>query len=197
RRVEEPDPSPRERDPLRRDDGALLQVHHRLAVGHVGVPPGHLEARRPAQRRHGALGGDQDPRVHASRSQLPRDADLLRRADRRVEAEPLARRLREPVLPGQDAVAARPPPPRRGRHAAARRRGGDDTGARRAALTMALCFAHTAAGYLAYEAVRPASAHRPGLLAAAVLLANGPDLDFVPGVLLWHTAGRRRRSEST
>ena len=49
---------------------------------------------------------------------------------------------------------------------------------------MALCGAHTAAGYLAYEAVRPAGPHRPGLLAAAVVLANGPDLDFVPGILL-------------
>ena len=51
---------------------------------------------------------------------------------------------------------------------------------------MALCFAHTAAGYLAYEAVRPTGEHRPGLLAASVLLANGPDLDFVPGILLGH-----------
>jgi membrane-bound metal-dependent hydrolase YbcI (DUF457 family) len=49
---------------------------------------------------------------------------------------------------------------------------------------MALCFSHSAAGYLAYEAVRPADAHRPGWLAAAVLLANGPDLDFVPGILI-------------
>jgi membrane-bound metal-dependent hydrolase YbcI (DUF457 family) len=57
---------------------------------------------------------------------------------------------------------------------------------------MALCFAHTAAGYLAYEAVRPASAHRPGLLAAAVLLANGPDLDFVPGILLGHPGAFHR-----
>ena len=51
---------------------------------------------------------------------------------------------------------------------------------------MALCFTHTAAGYLAYEAIRPPGSHRPGWLAAAVLLANAPDLDFVPGWLLGH-----------
>jgi membrane-bound metal-dependent hydrolase YbcI (DUF457 family) len=49
---------------------------------------------------------------------------------------------------------------------------------------MALCFVHTAAGYLAYEAVRPADEHRGGLLAAAVVLANGPDIDFLPGLLI-------------
>jgi len=49
---------------------------------------------------------------------------------------------------------------------------------------MALCFAHTAAGYLAYEVGRPPGAHRPRLLAAAVLLANAPDLDFVPGLVV-------------
>jgi len=49
---------------------------------------------------------------------------------------------------------------------------------------MALCCSHTAAGYLAYEAVRPAGAHRPLWLAAAVGLANAADLDFVPGILL-------------
>src|SRR6266852_942101 len=49
---------------------------------------------------------------------------------------------------------------------------------------MALCFSHTAAGYLAYEAVRPAGAHRPAWLAAAVALANAADLDFVPGIFL-------------
>jgi membrane-bound metal-dependent hydrolase YbcI (DUF457 family) len=49
---------------------------------------------------------------------------------------------------------------------------------------MALCLTHTAAGYLAYEMVRPAGAHRPRLLAAAVALANAADLDFVPGILL-------------
>jgi membrane-bound metal-dependent hydrolase YbcI (DUF457 family) len=49
---------------------------------------------------------------------------------------------------------------------------------------MALCCAHTAAGYLAYEAVRPAGPHRLGLLAAAVLLANAPDLDFLPGFVV-------------
>jgi membrane-bound metal-dependent hydrolase YbcI (DUF457 family) len=57
---------------------------------------------------------------------------------------------------------------------------------------MALCFTHSAAGYLAYEAVRPAGGHRPGLLAAAVALANGPDLDFLPGVLLGHPAAYHR-----
>jgi membrane-bound metal-dependent hydrolase YbcI (DUF457 family) len=51
---------------------------------------------------------------------------------------------------------------------------------------MALCFAHATAGYLVYEAVRPADRHRPALLAASVLLANAPDLDFVPGWLLGH-----------
>ena len=49
---------------------------------------------------------------------------------------------------------------------------------------MALCFAHSAAGYLAYEAIRPPDAHRPRLLAAAVALANAPDLDFIPGLLI-------------
>jgi membrane-bound metal-dependent hydrolase YbcI (DUF457 family) len=47
---------------------------------------------------------------------------------------------------------------------------------------MALCFSHTAAGILGYEAIRPAGPHRPALLAAAVLLANAPDLDFLPGL---------------
>ena len=51
---------------------------------------------------------------------------------------------------------------------------------------MALCFAHSAAGYLVYEAARPAGPHRFGLLAASVLLANAPDLDFVPGLVLGH-----------
>ena len=49
---------------------------------------------------------------------------------------------------------------------------------------MALCFAHTAGGYLAYEFARPAGAHSPRLFAAAILLANAPDLDFVPGIVL-------------
>ena len=57
---------------------------------------------------------------------------------------------------------------------------------------MALCFTHTAAGYLAYEVARPADMHRPGLLAAAVALANAADLDFVPGVLLGHPAAFHR-----
>jgi membrane-bound metal-dependent hydrolase YbcI (DUF457 family) len=47
---------------------------------------------------------------------------------------------------------------------------------------MALCLAHATAGYLAYEALRPAGPHRPWLLAGAVLLANAPDLDFLPGL---------------
>ena len=49
---------------------------------------------------------------------------------------------------------------------------------------MALCLAHAAAGYLAYEAFRPAGPHRPWLLAGAVLLANAPDLDFLPGLAI-------------
>jgi membrane-bound metal-dependent hydrolase YbcI (DUF457 family) len=49
---------------------------------------------------------------------------------------------------------------------------------------MALCLGHTAAGYLAYEAVRPADRHRPGVLAAAIGLANAPDLDFLPGLVI-------------
>jgi len=57
---------------------------------------------------------------------------------------------------------------------------------------MALCFSHTAAGYLAYEAVRPAGGHRPALLAAAVALANGPDLDFLPGIALGHPGAYHR-----
>lgn len=49
---------------------------------------------------------------------------------------------------------------------------------------MALCLAHATAGYLAYEFLRPPGAHRPLMLAGAVALANVPDLDFVPGLLL-------------
>jgi membrane-bound metal-dependent hydrolase YbcI (DUF457 family) len=49
---------------------------------------------------------------------------------------------------------------------------------------VALCLSHTAAGYLAYEAVRPQGAHRPGLLVGAVVLANAPDFDFLPGIVL-------------
>jgi membrane-bound metal-dependent hydrolase YbcI (DUF457 family) len=49
---------------------------------------------------------------------------------------------------------------------------------------MALCFAHTAAGYLAYEIARPEGRHRPALLVAAVALASAPDLDFLPGFLV-------------
>jgi len=57
---------------------------------------------------------------------------------------------------------------------------------------MALCFTHGTAGYLAYEAIRPAGAHQPRLLAAAVLLANAPDLDFVPGLLIGAPAAFHR-----
>ena len=57
---------------------------------------------------------------------------------------------------------------------------------------MALCLSHTAAGYLAYEVIRPAGGHRPALLAAAVALANGPDLDFLPGLLLGHPMAYHR-----
>src|SRR5262245_66644350 len=57
---------------------------------------------------------------------------------------------------------------------------------------MALCFTHGAAGYLAYEMVRPAGGHRPGLLAAAVALANAPDIDFLPGILLGHPGAYHR-----
>jgi membrane-bound metal-dependent hydrolase YbcI (DUF457 family) len=49
---------------------------------------------------------------------------------------------------------------------------------------MALSLAHGAAGYLVYEAFRPTDRHRPGLLLAAVTLANAPDFDFLPGLLL-------------
>jgi membrane-bound metal-dependent hydrolase YbcI (DUF457 family) len=49
---------------------------------------------------------------------------------------------------------------------------------------MALCFAHTTAGYLVYEATRPAGRHRPGLLFTAVALANGADADFLPGIAI-------------
>ena len=51
---------------------------------------------------------------------------------------------------------------------------------------MALCCAHTAAGFLAYEAIRPAGVERPKLLGAAVVLANAADLDYLPGLLLGH-----------
>ena len=49
---------------------------------------------------------------------------------------------------------------------------------------MALCLAHATAGYLAYEALRPAGPHRPWLLVGAVLVANAPDLDFLPGLAI-------------
>jgi membrane-bound metal-dependent hydrolase YbcI (DUF457 family) len=53
---------------------------------------------------------------------------------------------------------------------------------------MALCLVHTAAGYVGYESIRPPERHRPALLAAAVLLANGADLDFLPGIVIGHPA---------
>ncbi len=49
---------------------------------------------------------------------------------------------------------------------------------------MALCFTHASAGYLVYEAVRPAGKHRLELLASAIVLANAPDFDFVPGLIV-------------
>jgi membrane-bound metal-dependent hydrolase YbcI (DUF457 family) len=57
---------------------------------------------------------------------------------------------------------------------------------------MALCLAHATAGYLAYEALRPAGPHRPALLAGAVLMANAPDLDFLPGILVGAPAAYHR-----
>ena len=57
---------------------------------------------------------------------------------------------------------------------------------------MALALAHTIAGYLAYEVVRPQGAHRPALLLAAVALANGPDLDFLPGLVMGHAGAYHR-----
>lgn len=48
---------------------------------------------------------------------------------------------------------------------------------------MGLPLAHVAGGYLVYEGVRPGGAHRPALLAAAVVFANAPDVDFLPGLL--------------
>ena len=57
---------------------------------------------------------------------------------------------------------------------------------------MALCLAHATAGYLAYEALRPSGPHRPALLAGAVLMANAPDLDFLPGILVGAPAAYHR-----
>lgn len=48
---------------------------------------------------------------------------------------------------------------------------------------MALSIAHAAAGYLVYEATRPPGPHRPRLLFGAAVLANGPDFDFLPGIV--------------
>ncbi len=49
---------------------------------------------------------------------------------------------------------------------------------------MALCFVHGAAGYLGYAVARRQGPPRPALLLAAVALANAPDFDFLPGLLL-------------
>jgi membrane-bound metal-dependent hydrolase YbcI (DUF457 family) len=49
---------------------------------------------------------------------------------------------------------------------------------------MALPLVHAAAGYLVYEALRPAGSHRLASLAVAVGMANAPDLDFLPGLLI-------------
>jgi membrane-bound metal-dependent hydrolase YbcI (DUF457 family) len=49
---------------------------------------------------------------------------------------------------------------------------------------MAFVLTHTTAGYLAYEAARPAGRHRPGLLVASVALASAPDADFLPGIVI-------------
>jgi membrane-bound metal-dependent hydrolase YbcI (DUF457 family) len=57
---------------------------------------------------------------------------------------------------------------------------------------MALCLAHATGGYLVYEAARPSGPHRPGLLAAAVVLGNAPDFDFLPGVLIGHPGAFHR-----
>jgi len=57
---------------------------------------------------------------------------------------------------------------------------------------MALTFAHTTAGYLGYEVVRSPGPHRPALLLAAVALANGPDLDFLPGLVMGHAGAYHR-----
>jgi len=57
---------------------------------------------------------------------------------------------------------------------------------------MAFCLAHTAAGYVAYEAVRPAERHRPMLLLGAVALANAPDVDYLPGLVIGHPGAFHR-----
>ena len=57
---------------------------------------------------------------------------------------------------------------------------------------MALAFAHTTAGYLGYQLVRPPGPHRPALLLAAVALANGADLDFLPGLVIGRAGAYHR-----
>src|SRR5262245_10161003 len=62
---------------------------------------------------------------------------------------------------------------------------------------MALCLAHAAAGYLAYEALRPAGRHDAGLLATAVVCANLPDLDFLPGLAIGNPTAFHRGATHT
>ena len=57
---------------------------------------------------------------------------------------------------------------------------------------MALCLAHAAAGYLVYEALRPAGRHEMALLATAVVAANLPDADFLPGLAIGHATAFHR-----
>jgi membrane-bound metal-dependent hydrolase YbcI (DUF457 family) len=62
---------------------------------------------------------------------------------------------------------------------------------------MALCLAHAAAGYLAYEALRPAGRHDVALLATAVVAANLPDADFLPGLAIGHATAFHRGATHT
>ncbi len=57
---------------------------------------------------------------------------------------------------------------------------------------MALPFGHISAGYLGYEAVRPAGPHRPALLLGAIALANAADFDFLPGLVIGHADAYHR-----
>ena len=57
---------------------------------------------------------------------------------------------------------------------------------------MSLPFGHTTAGYLGYELVRPQGPHRLALLLTAVALANAPDLDFLPGLVIGHAGAYHR-----
>lgn len=62
---------------------------------------------------------------------------------------------------------------------------------------MALCLAHAAAGYLAYEALRPAGRHDVALLATAVVAANLADVDFLPGLVIGHATAFHRGATHT